>query len=75
MEICTGGLSYKEKTRHPLSAKSENLIFNPLEVVSRHRNPQLHMSKNYIYTILIKTYAIILLFFLHKKAKNGYSPD
>ena len=33
---------------NPLTAKLFNLNFHPLEVVSRWRDPQLQVSKNYV---------------------------
>ena len=39
---------------HSLVAMSSDLMFHPLEVVSRYRDPQLQVGENYSYLFILK---------------------
>ena len=41
--------------RSPLLVRSSNLNFQPLEVVSRYRDPQLQVDENYPYLFHLRT--------------------
>ena len=58
-------LAQRRKTFNHYPAELNNLNFHPLEVVSRYRDPQLHVGENYAYLFIFMTKNLQFLMVKH----------